>query len=430
MRSLARVAVWEMAGVQRYRRQVAAFERQGRDEIRRWQLQELTLLTQHALAHVPFYRQRGHALTGAVAEEFGTWPVLHKHEVIAGGTALRARNVRLRVTTATSGSTGSPMTIIRTPGSIAYERALVERQLRWAGWAPGDRRVWLRGDHIVPLQRWTGPFWRYNVGENMLMCSSFHLRDDTIERYVHAITEFDPVVIQAYPSSIACVARWMLLNGRRYLGRKLRGIVTSSETLSDSARRDIVSAFGVAVFDWYGQAERVGAIGTCSEGKYHIMEDSGFVELMPQANGTSLVVGTGFGNSAMPLIRYATGDAVVPQAHETRCGCGSEFRTVEKIVGRETDKIVTSDGREHVMLDFIFDFLPGLKEGQIVQQDLDDICINVVLNPGYTLDDVAPVVARAKQRMGEHVAVGLRLLESIPRTAAGKFRLIVDQRKR
>ncbi|MYM24668.1 phenylacetate--CoA ligase family protein [Duganella sp. FT135W] len=421
--------MWGVAGIQGYRKQVATFERFGLEDIQRWQQSELTQLTRQALAYVPFYRQRRHLLQNVESANLETWPILQKADVISGGKDFYSENVFLRSFTATSGSTGSPMTIIRTPRSTAYERALIERQLRWAGWSRGDRRVWLRGDDIIPLQHWTGPFWRHNVAEQMLVCSSFHLRDDTIEHYLRAITEFDPVIIQAYPSSIACVARWLLANGKRYLGRKLRGIVTSSETLSDGVRRDIVAAFGVAVFDWYGQAERVSSIGTCSEGTYHVMEDSGFVEFSPQNNGTAMVISTGFGNAAMPLIRYYTGDAVVPKAPGFRCGCGSQFRALEKIVGRETDKIVTSDGREHVMLDFIFDYLSGLKEGQIVQQGLDDICINVVLHPGYTLDDVEPAVTRARQRFGAHVTVQLRLLDYIPRTSAGKFRLIVDQRK-
>src|SRR5205807_559628 len=136
--------------------------------------------------------------------------------------------------------------------------------------------------------------------------------------------------------------------------------------LSDGCRRDCRQAFGVGVFDWYGQAERVGAIGTCEHGNYHIIEDAGYLELLPHADGSSLLVGTSFENRAMPLIRYVTGDCVVAADSNYVCPCRRAFRVVESIIGREADTVVTSDGRQHVLLDFIFDYINAMKHGQIV----------------------------------------------------------------
>ena len=57
----------------------------------------------------------------------------------------------------------------------ADQLAFVDRQAEWAGYRPGDRRAWLRGDPIVPARQHGGPLWRFNRADNMLMLSSYHL---------------------------------------------------------------------------------------------------------------------------------------------------------------------------------------------------------------------------------------------------------------
>jgi phenylacetate-CoA ligase len=52
----------------------------------------------------------------------------------------------------------------------------------------------------------------------MLMMSSYHLSNSTIGAYIEALEAFDPVVIHAYPSSIAALAAWLNARGRRYGG--------------------------------------------------------------------------------------------------------------------------------------------------------------------------------------------------------------------
>jgi len=425
---MGRQALRYAAGISGYRADAKFREMLGRENWQKWQQRKVHELMQYAVRHIPFYYGRACGKTAEHAMDvLATWPLLDKDQIKEAGDALLSKKILLRFPTYTSGTTGTPLTLYRTPSSAAFEQVLIERQLHWAGWRQGDRRVWLRGDQVVPLQDWGKPFWRRNSAENMLVCSSFHLRDDTIAQYIEAMEAFDPVVIQAYPSSIACIARWLLQNGQRYQGRSLKGVVTSSEMLADAARREISTAFNVAVFDWYGQSERVGAIGTCTHGSYHIIEDSGFVELLPKSPGTADLVGTGFGNLAMPLLRFRTADTVLLKNHEFRCGCGTSYRVVEKIIGRENDRIITSDGREHIMLDFIFDEVAGLKEAQILQEKIDEIHLCVVLYPGFNLSDMSILKDRARQRLGAHVQVHLRQMERIERTSAGKVSLIVNK---
>ena len=176
----------------------------------------------------------------------------------------------------------------------------------------------------------------------MLMLSSYHLSDDRAAEYIQALERFDPVVIQAYPASIAFLAKQLEKHDRRYAGSRLRGIVTSSESLRDDQRRVIEERFKVRVFDWYGSFERVAAIGTCEQGNYHLLSDYGFVELVPGADGTAEIVGTGFDNFVMPLVRYRSVDSVLPADPAYVCPCRRQFPVIEKVLGRIDDQIKTS----------------------------------------------------------------------------------------
>jgi phenylacetate-CoA ligase len=433
LRGAARAVAREAAGTWRYRSQFSNHELIDAEGLRRWQAEKLAAVLHHASKNVPFYKGLPVPETSehpAVMRALSRWPVIDKQRVRDAGNAMCARNVLLRFPSFSSGTTGSPMKTWRTPASIAYEQALIERQLRWAGWRRGQRRVWLRGDRVIPLDRRDPPFWQRNPGESMLMCSSFHLAEDTAPHYIKAIEAYDPFIIQAYPSSISYLARWLNDHGCRYWADSLRAIVTSSERMTPPMREACELAFGVPVFDWYGQSERVAAIGTCERGQYHVMEDSGFVELEQREADEWTVIGTSLANRAMPLIRYDTGDSVQMLPRDEPCACGLPFRRVATVQGRETETIVTSNGRHIVMPDFVFDDLPMLKEAQFVQTGPDAIEIRVVLSGRANLSQVDIVRRRALERFGPGVQVSLKQVDSIPRTANGKFQLVVNQWQR
>lgn len=397
------------------------------------QLEEARSLALHAARRVPYYRE----LFGRLGVDPLTWrslddlhalPELSRDDVIEAGASLLAEGGPwLRFKGSTSGTTGRAMLGWRDRASIAVEQAFVERQAAWAGYRPGERRAWLRGDPVVPAHQSDGPLWRLNRAENMLMLSSYHLSPGNGAAYIEALERFDPVLLQAYPSSISYLARWLEEHDRVYRGTALRGIVTSSETLSPADRQVIAERFGCRVFDWYGAFERVAAIGTCEHGNYHVLEDYGCVEFEPNGDGTANLIGTGFGNRSMPLIRYRADDVVVPADPGYRCPCGRSFRVVERVLGRVDDVIRTPDGRHVVMLDWIFTGLFGLMEAQVVQERLDEVRIRIVAGSEFGFADEQALLARALERLGPRVRIRIERVAQIERTRNGKFRQIVSR---
>jgi phenylacetate-CoA ligase len=420
-RAALRAALREGRAFEALRAQVDESQWWSAAELRSYRERRVGELLEFARRHVPYYRARA---GGAVLED---WPLLTKADVRAAGKALLAerRNGPL-VAASTSGTTGTPLRLWQDLAAINRENAFIWRQLEWAGLNRGQRRAWLRGDMVVPAAQRRPPFWRLNRAENMLMLSSYHLADSTAAATLEALEDFDPVLIQAYPSSIGFLAVWMLARGACYRGRALRGIVTSSETLTAERRRDISVAFGCPVLDWYGQAERVAAVGTCERGRYHLVGDYAHVELLPMSDGTYELVGTGFNNYAMPLVRYRTGDFVRPAPPHERCPCGRAFPLIEAIVGRDDDAVTLPDGRSIGRLDHVFKALSGIVEAQIRQERADGVTVLVVPAADYGEATRRSLLGNLRERLGTGVALEIRTVDAIPRGPNGKFKGVVS----
>jgi phenylacetate-CoA ligase len=339
-------------------------------------------------------------------------------------TLLRPRRFGslIRNTIKTSGTSGSPLTLVQSLSTVVREEAFVYRQLRWIGYRHGQRRAWIRGDIVCPDHPADGRYWCRDWIGNMLMMSSYHLSNATIGTYIDELERFDPVVIHAYPSSIAALASWLNAAGRRYQGRALLGVMTSSETLEPEVRAAVTRAFGVTVFDWYGQAERVAAIGTCERGSYHLLTDYGLAELLDAGDGSCELVGTSLNNTAMPLAHYRTGDTVVPGTGP--CACGRVFPTVQAVIGRQEKIITLPDGRIVARLDRIFQGHDRrLVEGQVRYLGAGQFVLRVVTADGFSARDEAELVDKFLLRV-PGVQVRIEQVAAIPRGPNGKFEFI------
>lgn len=328
-------------------------------------------------------------------------------------------------TGSTSGTTGSPLVMKQNIFSVNRESAFVDRFISWTGYKNGERCAWIRGDMICNADNDVPPFWRFSKTKNMMLFSSYHLSQNNIKLYVNELIKFDPILIQAYPSSIYLIAKYMNLNNIKYEGPSLKAIVTSSESWSDDFHEEVTRAFGCKLFDWYGQFERVAAIGSCEYGKLHVIEDYSLVEFLPTHDDNIFeIIGTGLNNSLTPLVKYRTGDFV--EYHPTdRCRCGRDFRVVRKVLGRADDYIRTNDGRLVGRIDHIFKGVSGILEAQIVQNIISGIDVYIVPASNFDVNVINSIKINAHLRVGSDMIVNVFVVESIKREKSGKFKSVV-----
>lgn len=393
----------------------------------------MRLLVRVAAARSPFYRRWFAAAQVDPAsvrtlDDLRELPLVTRADLVRAPADFAVYPLQTMWESRSSGTSGQPVTVFRTPGSSAYELAALQRQWRWFGLPRGARRVVLRGSDFAADGREaiTKPV----SGNNQLLVSSFHLTSARLPEILQVVREFRPHAVEGWPSSIALLAALMREAGETL---PVPAIITSSETMSLGQQALIRAAFAGPIVDHYGQTERVAQAGTCEAGSFHIFPDYGIVELLAVDGrpGTSEIVGTALHNWGFPLLRYRTGDEVGPSPTE-RCPCGRAFPRLGTVDGRTEDSFVAADGRVIPLPSTVVDDLEGVLEAQIAQLAQGRFEIRMAPAEGCDVDaEKARALRNVERLIGPGQQVGFRTYERIPRTPAGKLRsaIVVGRRR-
>jgi phenylacetate-CoA ligase len=136
----------------------------------------------------------------------------------------------------------------------------------------------------------------------------------------------------------------------------IEAVCTHSELSTSDERGRFAAAFGVDVFDEYASEELYLIATQCRFGQYHIVDDNVRVDVIGTDAETNegKIVATSLTNGYMPLIKYRQDDIVELGSRSQTCECGSTFRILRKIRGREYDQLIRADGSK-VDIDRVID---------------------------------------------------------------------------
>jgi phenylacetate-CoA ligase len=405
------------------RRSLVRNEHATADAIRRYQERRLRMLVRLVAARSPFYR-RWFADSGVdpasirTLEDLPRLPLLDRRAVMAAPADFAVQPLRSMWSARSSGTTGEPLTVYRTPGSSAFEQAALQRQWGWFGLPRDARRVVLRGSTITADR---GVLTAEIPGDHQLLVSSFHLTPEALPQILATVRAFRPHAVEGWPSSLTLLAARLRDAGERL---PVRAVITSSEMISERQLELMRGVFGAPVVDHYGQTERVAMAGTCEAGGYHVFPDYGIVELLAteDTSGRAEIVGTPLHNWGFPLLRYRTGDLVEP-APAGACLCGRAFPRLGAINGRTEDAFVAADGRLIPLPSTVIDDLSGLVEAQIAQLAPGRFEVRVVPGPGFdAAANHAHVLSNIDRLIGPGQEVAIRTMDRLPRSGAGKLK--------
>jgi phenylacetate-CoA ligase len=404
---------------------------------REWQARALRTLLSAAAERVPHYRDTwdADARAGARRGELSAVPLLTKEPLRAEperfvdpgrGPAPPARPLVFP----TSGSSGTPVRTIWTAAELRASMAVREvRSARWAGVSFRDPRATFSGRIVVPDPDSDGPFHRWNAIERQAYFSTFHLRAGNARAYAAAFERHGLVWGTGYAQSFARLGRYLLDEGGPR--PELRSVVATSEKLSDADRHTIEEAFSCVVREEYSSIENAVLATECEHGSLHVSPDVGIVEILrpdgsPAGPGeVGEVVATGFLRRLQPLVRYRIGDLAAWS--DEPCRCGRALPVLAEIVGRVEDVLIGPDGRRVTRFHGVFYEIPGLIEAQVVQRSTRRFTVRVVVTDRFDEAGAAVIIGRMVDRLGSAAEVDVTPVESIPRTAAGKFRAVVSE---
>lgn len=240
------------------------------------------------------------------------------------------------------------------------------------------------------------------------------------------ISAYNPEVLYTYTSNFRILAE-EILSGRRE-APKPRILITSAELLDSGTRQLITKAFAVEPIDFYGSMEVGWIAWQCQErGAYHVNSDCVIVECLrdgepvgPGEDGEFVI--TNLHSDAAPLIRYATGDT--GRLTDEKCSCGRTLPLLAVLSGRMADYFVLPDGKRlspYAVTSVLRD-VPGMRRFQVVQEAELAIKVNVQATP--QAPDAETVRKAVQRALSPAVSVDVEYMESLPREASGKFKIV------
>lgn len=366
----------------------------------------------------------------ADARQLTDWPLLQKDRVRESPAAFRS-GAWFAARASTGGTTGTPVELVRSPVAIVAEQVCFDRMVRALDLDPRTARIAvLRADAVKQASDDRPPFWTYAVGGRRLVLSSAHLSESTLPSFLSELSQFRPDVLWVHPTMLEVLCRLLARSGEVL---RVPGVLASSEVLAPEVWKLARELLGCAIVDYYGLAERVALAHASSPGEYFFLPGYAAVELLPHASdgdeGWYEIVGTSLWNTAMPLVRYSTGDLI-----RTTSRCDERelqeiaygIRPFSGVIGRSQDVLLSPNGRAVTPgVSQIAHGVEHLLRLQIVQHAADRIVLRVLALPQFSHADADRLMRNAQRKAPPPARIDIEIVDSLERTARGKTPLVI-----
>jgi phenylacetate-CoA ligase len=412
----------------------AWFDRAGPEELRQYQEQELRKVLRFATDQVPAYQSlRPIVDRHKPFEALKAFPLLDKDTVQADQESFLPRDLKKipHYETTTGGTSGNQLKIYLDDCSQAVELGFMHRQWRRVGYKPGHRKATFRGVSFPDLK--PGVFWQHNPIYNELQFSPFHMNEANLGAYVDQIIRFAPSYLHGYPSALGVLAEYILRHKLANKMPRINAALLGSEGVSIAQRERIELAFRTRAYSWYGHSERVILAGECQKNStYHHFPDYGSLEIIDdegnqrdKAGERGEIVGTGFFNRCMPLIRYRTGDYATRM--DPWCECGRVWDSFTDVEGHRKQEMVV--GKRGARISIAALNMHGPLFERVIRfqyfQDKPGVCVlKIMVAPDFTEQDRMSIDAAYKVKVGDEVQFNVVVVDEIPLTVRGKSKTL------
>jgi phenylacetate-CoA ligase len=348
----------------------------------------------------------------------------------------RAMGHSARLEMFTGGSTRNPMQFyLQKHVSRPKEYAFIQDFRDRIGAHPGDLMLALRGRTVASAAQPGGSIWMHEPIKRQLILSSDHLEKRYMPAYAQALAMHRPAYIEAFPSALFPLARWLAANPLPEFTRGVKGVMLYSENVYGFQMEKFREVFGCPILTHYGHSERVlMAASMPDDDRYFFWPQYGHFELLDAENRPitqpgklGFVVGTSFDNKVMPFLRYRTGDLAVlsERGHPQLPG----YPACERIVGRLQEFIVCRDQRLVSITTIGVAHFPELASVETIQYEQDrpgKLVLKVVADHPIDADQRHRIAAAVAAKTQGGCDVEVAQVESIARTPRGKARMLIQ----
>lgn len=422
------------------------------EKLRKMQWLRLSGMLRLAYDNVPYYKEQFKAI-GATPDDiksfrdFENFPTLTKEILQERLQDLVATNVRRDnlLKGVTSGSSGRPTYYYQDIPTNLIRAAAGKRLTRIAGCDFGMRVFYfwrdsaysiageeiranreILEDSLSLLARVKKTLYsRFAVHNPSLNVDPTLLNEEEMKNLHKRLISFRPRIIISYVSALYRFAQF--LEAEKLGGIKPRSIIVSSETLHLHQRQLMEKVFGCRVYNRYGLKETGIVAIECPEGKgMHINQEILHIDYRPSIGDTTELLITDLINTAMPILRYETGDTGTPI--EGACPCGRGLSRVSEVQGRIIELLPTKlGGHINGQLFATFHWIEGIKQYQVIQHKIDKFKIRISPDKTFKESNLKPMLETIRDRFGQDTTIDIEYMDNIPFTKGCKYKLVVSE---
>ena len=401
-------------------------------EINKYQITKFNKIWQKAYSEILFYKnwKTKYNLPNLISniEELKSFPVLRKKHIQENGKLIFSslKNYNL---ISTGGSTGKPTIFPSSKNESLNSYANHYLARGWWGINPLDQILFFWGhSHLFgsgykgKLNYFKRLFYDWLINTKRLNVYNMSLVN--LESFYKIIKKSNPSMIIGYTSSIFKMAKYIDENKLDIGDKKnLKGVVVTSETVTDYDIKLIKRVFKVPCIIEYGMAE-TGVIAYSKENSRNIkiFWDS-FIGLRDDQNILNI---TTINDRVFPLINYRTEDLIETNDNNS-------ILQFQKILGRKNDFLKIKIGNNLIeshseFFTHILKTIKGIISFKIIQKRNLKIEIEYVSRKKLDISEYFFNEIRKEFKNIDQTIFSFKQVEDIPQTISGKVKWIELQK--
>lgn len=309
----------------------------------------------------------------------------------------------------TSGSTGTPMEIIRHKHDINKNYIVLNNYRKMVGGFENlYDYVWVLPESIASRKYvfcQESTFFR-NTRYGYIACIE-KLSTDRLQEFMLFCYEKKIKSIIAWPSFLERLADYTVNTKQTYLLQSVQYIESNSELLEEKVFHKICYLLKKPVTNIYSGNETNFIGGTCSKNVMHVFEDNVFIELIRNEWGSAETIVTNLNSNNSALIRYNLGDIAEWDLQECSCECSKMYPYKIKLVNyRSNDMVLANDGSKYEF-NIIADPLNfsqikyGVDIGKYKVEQVMEDCFILFYSNENSDDEIGKIVSYVKNYLQE-----------------------------
>ncbi len=397
--------------------ELARLQSMSTDEFINWQQAKTWQQVRFHHQHNPLYRK---LVGNTLPDRWEDLPIVTKKNLQQPLNSIITKGVNLKNchTGNTSGSTGTPFYYAKDKMAHAMTWAVIVDRYSWHGLTFASRQARFYG---IPKEFVAH---KAEVLKDRLMnrerFSVFDLSDKAMQRFMNRFRNNSFDYIYGYTSALVMFARYLISKGitLKEICPSVNICISTSETSTPEDHEILVKGFGVPHIREYGLSETCITAFDAPDGNWKLTEETLLTETID-----GKVLSTSLYNTALPMIRYETGDVGV--IDNTRIGI---HRNLRQLHGRTNDMIFLPSGKKAAGLTFyyisrsVLESSGALKEFIIRQTKSHQFIFDIVADRDLTTEERELV----KQKISLYLEPGLDIIlnrvQYIERPASGKLK--------